>query len=75
MVSSKVLNPRKFNFSIVLLAAQVYRNSKVTLNSAGTMIKLPRMFTRNKGYIHVKMMARHWVFVFVSLVFFFFQVF
>ena len=35
-----------FNFSIVLLAAQVIAKSKVTSNSAGAVIKLSRMFSR-----------------------------
>ena len=35
-----------FNFSILLLAAEVNRKIEMTLNSAGAIFMLPCMFTR-----------------------------
>ena len=61
-----------FNFSIVLLAAQVNRKIEVTSNSPTAVIKLPCVFTNNsrhKGYICVKMMAKRRIFVFANFFF------
>ena len=60
-----------FNFSIVLLAAQV--NGKIESDIEFSMRRdqfTLHVYSPNKGYICVKMMARHQVFVFVGLFFF-----
>ena len=64
-----------FNISIVLLAAQVNRKIESDFEFSGRrfQVTLP-IYSRNKGYICVKMMARHRVFVLLAWLFFF-QVF
>ena len=61
-----------FNFSIiVLLVAQV--NRKIESDIEFNRIQVTsHVYSRNKGYICVKMMARHWVFVFVFVGLFYF---
>ena len=60
------------NFSVVLLAEQVNRiiESHVEFSGRRDHITL-RVYSRNKGYICVKMMARHRVIVFLNLIYFF----
>ena len=66
-----------YKFSIVLLAAQVNRKSNVTPNSAGAVIKVPCMFSRETKDTSV---SKWWqdtgfLFLLVCFVFFFLQVF
>ena len=61
-----------FNFSIVLVAAQVNRKIKSHIEFSGRLDHITlRVYSRNKGYICVKMMARHRVIVFLNLIYFF----
>ena len=62
-----------FNFSIVLLAAQVNRKIESHIEFSGRRYHITlRVYSRNKGYICLKMMARHRVIVFVNLITFFY---
>ena len=56
-----------FNFSIVLLAAQVNREIESDIIVSGRRDQVTsHVYSRNKGYICVKMMARLRVFAFVG---------
>ena len=64
-----------FNFSIVLLAAQVNRKIESEIEFSGRRFHVTlRVYSRNKGHICVKMMASHRILVFLVW-FFLFQVF
>ena len=53
------------NFSIVLLAAQVNRKIESDIKFSGHRDQVTlHVYSRNKGYICVKMMARHRILVF-----------
>ena len=57
-----------FNFSIVVLAAQI--NSKIESDISGRRDQVTwHVYSRNKGCFCVKMMPRHRVFVFVCFFF------
>ena len=59
-----------FKFSIVLLAAEVNRKIESNIEFSVRRDQVPLLvYSRNKGYIFVKMMAKYRVFVFVSLFF------
>ena len=60
-----------FNFSIVLLPARVHRKIESDIEFSGHREQVTlHVYSRDKRYICVKMMASNRVFVFVSLVFF-----
>ena len=62
-----------FNFSIVLLVAQVNCKIESDIEFSGRRDQVPlHAYSRNKGYIRVKMMARHGVFYLILFVWFFF---
>ena len=58
-------------FLLALLAAQVNRKIESDIKFSGCRDQVTSgVYSRNQGYICVKVMARHLVFVFDSLVFF-----